>query len=64
MTQEHGMSAFGRKRPVRLLISMTFERPLSGKAVIQGLATLKSLRNGRFTPGTGRSGNIAVNDRL
>jgi hypothetical protein len=58
------MAAYGQKRPVRLLISMTFERPLLGKADIQGLATLKSLRNGRFTPGTGRSGNIAVNDRL
>jgi len=34
------------------------------KADIQGMATPESFFNGCFAPGSGHSGNIAVNDRF
>ncbi len=36
------MSRFGRKRPVIFAISVKLERPLSGKADVQIVATIKS----------------------
>jgi hypothetical protein len=48
------MSGPGRLRPVRLLISTTFERPLSGKADVQILVIENSLRNDRYTPDSGQ----------
>ena len=47
------MSAYGRKRPFDSALFRVSERPLSGKADIQELAAPESLRNDRFTPGSG-----------
>ena len=55
---------FSRKRPVKLMFFIASERPLSGKADIQPGACEIGFANGRFTPASGHSGNIAVNDRL
>ena len=46
-------SASGRKRPLKTAVLERFERPLSGKADVQILVSEKSLRNDRFTPGSG-----------
>ncbi len=57
------MSATGRKGT---LISVVFgvpERPLLRKADIQPEDCEIGSTNDRFTPGSGHSGNIAVNDR-
>ncbi len=56
-------SALGRKQPLKTVEFEHSERPLSGKADIQNLASPESVLNGRFTLESGHSGNIAVNDR-
>ena len=48
----------GRKRTLDFVDFGASERPLSGKADIQELATQKSMWNGRFTLGSGHSANI------
>ncbi len=58
------MAVSGRKRPIKTEVFCQSEGPLSGKADIQELAAPKSIWNVRFTPGSGHSGNIVVNDRL
>ena len=44
------MSAFGRKRPVRIKLFQCFERPLWSKADIQILVFQNSLLSGRMIP--------------
>ncbi len=58
------MSACGRNRPLKTVDFEHSERPLSGKTDIQPEACEIGSTNDRFTPASGHSGNIAVNDRL
>jgi hypothetical protein len=47
-------SAVGRFLPFVLVILLTFERPLMGKADVQVLVSENSLGNDRFAPDSGR----------
>ena len=57
------MTALGRKLPFKMAVFSLIECPVSVKADIQELALEISARNFRFTPESGRSTDMMLNDR-